>query len=142
MKKGDTVQVLDDNVEGTIVSIENNTVVVETLDGFQIAYERQELLVLENPISSQEFSVANISEVLKNKEVVTHKNTKAQKPKQRVKPAMEVDLHIAQLVPSQRGLSNYDMLEIQLDTAKRQLHFAMKKATSVSRCIPIWSAFF
>jgi DNA-nicking Smr family endonuclease len=40
---------------------------------------------------------------------------------------MEVDLHIAQLVPSQRGLSNYDMLEIQLDTAKRQLHFAMKK---------------
>ena len=116
MKKGDTVQVLDDNVEGTIVSIENNTVVVETLDGFQIAYERQELVVLENPISSQEFSVANISEVLKNKEVVTHKNTKAQKPKQRVKPAMEVDLHIAQLVPSQRGLSNYDMLEIQLDT--------------------------
>ena len=40
MKKGDTVQVLDDNVEGTIVSIENNTVVVKTLDGFQIAYER------------------------------------------------------------------------------------------------------
>ena len=110
MKKGDTVQVLDDNVEGTIVSIENNTVVVETLDGFQIAYERQELLVLENPISSQEFSVANISEVLKNKEVVTHKNTKGQKPKQRVKPAMEVDLHIHQLVSSQRGLSNYCLL--------------------------------
>ena len=127
MKKGDTVQVLDDNVEGTIVSIENNTVVVETLDGFQIAYERQELVFLENPISSQEFSVANISEVLKNKEIVTHKNTKGQKPKQRVKPAMEVDLHIAQLIPSQRGLSNYDMLEIQLDTAKKQLHFAMKK---------------
>ena len=127
MKKGDTVQVLDDNVEGTIVSIENNIVVVKTLDGFQIAYERQELVVLENPISSQEFSVANISEVLKNKEVVTHKKTKGQKPKQRVKPAMEVDLHIHQLVSSQRGLSNYDMLEIQLDTAKRQLHFAMKK---------------
>ena len=127
MKIGNTVMVLDDNVEGTIVSIENNTVVVETLDGFQITYEKKELVVLENPISSQEFSVDNISEVLKNKEVVRHKNARAQKPKQRVKPAMEVDLHIHQLVSSQRGLSNYDMLEIQLDTAKRQLHFAMKK---------------
>lgn len=127
MKIGNTVMVIDDNVEGTIVSIENNIVLVETLDGFQITYEKKELVVLENPISSQEFSVDNISEVLKNKEVVRHKNARAQKPKQRVKPAMEVDLHIHQLVSSQRGLSNYDMLEIQLDTAKRQLHFAMKK---------------
>jgi hypothetical protein len=68
--------------------------------------------------------------VLKNKEELTHKNTKGQKPKQRVKPTMEVDLHIHQLVSSQRGLSNYEMLEIQLDTAKRQLHFAMKKNTT------------
>ena len=127
MKIGNTVMVIDDNVEGTIVCIENNTVVVQTLDGFQITYEKKELVVLENPISSQEFSVDNISEVLKNKEVVRYKNARAQKPKQRVKPAMEVDLHIHQLVSSQRGLSNYDMLEIQLDTAKRQLHFAMKK---------------
>ena len=127
MKIGNTVMVIDDNVEGTIVCIENNKVVVQTLDGFQITYEKKELVVLENPISSQEFSVDNISEVLKNKEVVRHKNARAQKPKQRVKPAMEVDLHIHQLVSSQRGLSNYDMLEIQLDTAKRQLHFAMKK---------------
>ena len=115
MKKGDTVQVLDDSVEGTIVSVENSTVVVKTVDGFKIAYQRQELLVLENPISSQEFSVVNISEVLKNKEELTHKNAKGQKPKQRVKPAMEVDLHIHQLVSSQRGLSNYEMLEIQLE---------------------------
>ena len=127
MKIGNTVMVIDDNVEGTIVCIENNKVVVQTLDGFQITYEKKELVVLENPISSQEFSVDNISEVLKNKEVIRHKNSRAQKPKQRVKPAMEVDLHIHQLVSSQRGLSNYDMLEIQLDTAKRQLHFAMKK---------------
>jgi dsDNA-specific endonuclease/ATPase MutS2 len=127
MKKGDTVLVLDDNLEGTIVSFLNDTVLVETVDGFEITYEKQELVVLENPISSHEFSVSNISEVLKNKEVVGNKNTKRQKPRERVQPAMEVDLHIHQLVPSQRGLSNYDMLEIQIDTAKRQLNFAMQK---------------
>jgi dsDNA-specific endonuclease/ATPase MutS2 len=40
---------------------------------------------------------------------------------------MEVDLHIHQLVKSSKGMSNYDMLNIQLDTAKRQLDFAISK---------------
>ena len=40
---------------------------------------------------------------------------------------MEVDLHIDQLVPSTRGMTNYDMLNIQLETAKRQLDFAIRK---------------
>ena len=119
--------VLDDNLEGIIVSVFNETVMVETLDGFEIAFEKHELVVIDNPISSHEFSVSNISEVLKNKEVLANKNTKRQKPRERLQPAMEVDLHIGQLVASQKGLSNYDMLEIQIDTAKRQLNFAMQK---------------
>ena len=40
---------------------------------------------------------------------------------------MEVDLHIHQLVKSTRGMSNFDMLNIQLETAKRQLDFAISK---------------
>ncbi|MBT8320847.1 MAG: Smr/MutS family protein, partial [Eudoraea sp.] len=47
--------------------------------------------------------------------------------KDRNVPKMEVDLHIHQLVPSTRGMSNYDMLNLQLETAKRQLEFAMRK---------------
>ena len=39
---------------------------------------------------------------------------------------MEVDLHIHKLTGATR-LSNFDMLTIQLDTAKRQLDFAIKK---------------
>ncbi|MEM9142151.1 MAG: Smr/MutS family protein, partial [Bacteroidota bacterium] len=49
------------------------------------------------------------------------------KPKQRNAPKMEVDLHIHQLVPSAKGMTKYDMLNLQLDTAKRQLEFAMRK---------------
>lgn len=119
--------VLDDNLEGIILKVQHNMVLIETFDGFEISFEKQELVSLQNPLSSHEFSVANISEILKNKEVVAKKNTKRQKPKQRVQASMEVDLHIHQLVSSQKGLSNYDMLEIQLDTAKRQLQFAMQK---------------
>jgi dsDNA-specific endonuclease/ATPase MutS2 len=42
-------------------------------------------------------------------------------------PKMEVDLHIHQLVDSTRGLTNHEMLNIQLETAKRQLEFAIRK---------------
>jgi len=40
---------------------------------------------------------------------------------------MEVDLHIHHLTKSNKGMSNYDMLNIQIETAKRQLEFAMRK---------------
>ena len=40
---------------------------------------------------------------------------------------MEVDLHIEKLVKQTKGLGHYDMLNIQLETAKRQLEFAMHK---------------
>ena len=40
---------------------------------------------------------------------------------------MEVDLHINQLVKSSRGMTNYEMLNLQLQTAKRQLEFAIHK---------------
>ena len=49
------------------------------------------------------------------------------KPKERNLPPMEVDLHIGKLVPRTGGLSNFEILNIQMDTAKRQLEFAMKK---------------
>ena len=40
---------------------------------------------------------------------------------------MEVDLHINQLTKSVKGLDNYDMLNLQLDTAKRKVEFAIQK---------------
>ena len=40
---------------------------------------------------------------------------------------MEVDLHIEKLVDSWRNMTNYDMLTLQLDTARHQLEFAITK---------------
>jgi molybdopterin-biosynthesis enzyme MoeA-like protein len=39
---------------------------------------------------------------------------------------MEVDLHINQLVKNPRGMQNHEMLNLQLDTAKRRLEFAFQ----------------
>ena len=127
MKKGDRVMVLDDNLEGIILKIEGNNAYIETLDGFKISFSKKELVLLQNPLSSSAFSAHNISEILKEKTYVKKINSKRKKPKERTHPAMEVDLHIHHLVKNQKSLSNYEMLEIQLDTAKRQLLFAMNK---------------
>jgi dsDNA-specific endonuclease/ATPase MutS2 len=40
---------------------------------------------------------------------------------------MEVDLHIHQLVKSTKGMQNHDILNLQLDTAKKRLEFALSK---------------
>ena len=40
---------------------------------------------------------------------------------------MEVDLHIKQFVKTSRGMTNFDMLNLQLDTARGQLEFAIRE---------------
>jgi dsDNA-specific endonuclease/ATPase MutS2 len=47
--------------------------------------------------------------------------------KQKQEVIMEVDLHIHKLIKSFKGLDNYDMLNLQLDTAKRKVEFAIHK---------------
>ena len=41
-------------------------------------------------------------------------------------PAPEFDLHIEKLVPNKRGMSNYDILTLQTETAKRHIEFAIR----------------
>jgi len=41
-------------------------------------------------------------------------------------PPMEVDLHIHQLIPSTKGMDNFDILTIQMEHAKHKLEFAIK----------------
>ena len=40
---------------------------------------------------------------------------------------MEVDLHIHHLTNSTKNMSNFEMLNLQLDTARSQLEFAIRK---------------
>ena len=47
--------------------------------------------------------------------------------KDRSETILEVDLHIHQLTNAYKGMSNYDMLTLQTEAAKRQLEFAMSK---------------
>lgn len=95
-----------------------------TDDGFPMQYTISDLVKIEGNISVTNYEVAKIK---KEKELPKRRKAPTIKPKERSAPKMEVDLHIHQLVKSSKGMSNYDMLNIQLDTAKRQLDFAIRK---------------
>lgn len=127
MKIGDKVSVLDDAISGEIVAIKGNTVTLETNDGFEIDYLKNELIVVDGSISKRDLARMDVASIISEKEQRKPGKTKRVKPKERSLPAMEVDLHIHQLVPKSRGMDNYEMLTIQLDTAKRQLDFAISK---------------
>ncbi|MBX2826875.1 MAG: DNA mismatch repair protein MutS [Flavobacteriaceae bacterium] len=128
MKIGDRVFVLDDDIAGVIARIHGDLVTISTDDGFDMDFSRTELVVAQgNTAIHKNIDAASIAASISNKEAAK-KTTKIRlKPRERNRPAMEVDLHIHQLVKSTKGMSNYDMLSLQLDTAKRQLDFAISK---------------
>ncbi|PKQ44123.1 Smr/MutS family protein [Confluentibacter flavum] len=125
---GDRVLVIDEDFSGIIKIIKDNVITIETNDGFLLDYRSNELIKKksDNSIKSALFTNTSIKTVISEKETPKRKQQKT-KAKERYEPTMEVDLHINQLVNSSKGMSNHDILTLQLDTAKRQLEFAMSK---------------
>ena len=123
MKIGDKVSVLDEDISGVITAISQDEVTVLDSDGFEYQYLKRELVLEFSDFSNIEISAQNIAE----KEQRKNKNTPRVKPKDRNLPPMEVDLHIQHLVPKTRGLDSFEIMNIQLDTAKYKIDFAIAK---------------
>ncbi|UOY05979.1 DNA mismatch repair protein MutS [Muricauda sp. SCSIO 64092] len=121
---GDKVEVLDEAIEGIVTAIEGTVITLETKDGFPLQFPSSQLIK-----SGRALNVGNYEafQAKKEKESPEKKKIKVPKPKERNAPKMEVDLHIHQLTNSTRGMTNFDMLNLQVETAKRQLEFAIDK---------------
>ncbi len=126
MKVGDRVQALDDNFEGIIISKKASEIEVEDSDGFVSIFHESELIPAV-PISIKRKLSEVPDDVIKEKEEPRKHISNKIPPKQRNAPVMEVDLHIHKLVERSGGMSNYEMLNLQLETARRQLNFAISK---------------
>jgi len=125
--KGDKVSVLDEDMNGIVLSVKDKEVTIETEDGFTMKFQAKELLKMNDDSNLMDaVKRANISEVAKEKEIPKLRSfVKERKDKHEVS-APEFDLHIEKLVPNKRGLSNYDILTIQSETAKRHIEFAIR----------------
>jgi len=125
--KGDQVSVLDEAINGIVVSVKDKEVTIETEDGFMMTFYVNELIKV-NVSSNLMDSIKriNVSEVAKEKEIPKARSfIKERKDKHEVS-APEFDLHIEKLVPNKRGMSNYDILTLQSETAKRHIEFAIR----------------
>ena len=101
----DTVSVLDDDLSGIITNIEGSEITVATTNGFELKFESNELVKIKDPrmMSRSLFSSKSLESVLSEKETKKRQNPPKVSSKERTQPAMEVDLHIHQLVKNSRG---------------------------------------
>jgi dsDNA-specific endonuclease/ATPase MutS2 len=127
LQVGDKVSAIDELMEGRVIAVVKDRVHVKTRDGFTLEFSEKELIKMDRNLTFDINANVPTESILKDKESVKRKNTPVPSKKERNAPAMEVDLHINQLIKSTRGMDNYDMLNLQLDTAKRQIEFAIQK---------------
>ena len=126
---GNKVAVLDDVLKGVVTDISDNQVIIETEDGMKFSFLVTELVRIDKDQHElSKFSDINNPLLKEKTKLNDYKKSLFKKDKNEV--VLEVDLHINQLTNSTRGLDNYDMLNLQLDTAKRKVEFAIQKRIS------------
>lgn len=124
---GNQISVLDDAINGTVIKLKNNTITILTDEGFELDFQESELILIENTADlMQSIAKTNFTSIAKEKEIPKPRSFVKEKKSVKDEFVLEIDLHIEKLVPSKRGMNNYDILNIQTETIKRQMEFAIK----------------
>ena len=127
LSKGDKVAVLDDAINGVVISVKNDQVLIETEDGFEMTFFVKELVKLHNTSNLMDsIKSVNRDKLSVEKEASSKRNFQPVKKEKGEIPPPEFDLHIEKLVKSKKGMSNHDILTLQIETAQRHIEFAIK----------------
>lgn len=125
-KVNDNVELIDESVEGRIISIQGNRIVILTEEGFEREVAAQEIIKV-GSASALTVTKAEIANALKDKEDIPRSKEHNGIKKSRHGLFIEIDLHIHNLTDDTRGMTNYEMLTLQLETARKKLELAIKK---------------
>ena len=126
-KIGDEVSVLDDAINGVVIGIKGDEVLIETEDGFTMTYFVNKL-IKNFKTSSLSINIGsfNSDKIKQDKEVPKPRSFVKEKKIKGEIPPPEFDLHIEKLAKKFRAMSNYDILNLQAETAKRHIEFAIR----------------
>jgi len=123
-KIGDHISMLNEPITGIIEHINNPYIIFLDQDGFEHECLMPEIvpnLNLHNLIDK------GLEEGIQSKkEANPISETKKISKKRNGSKILEVDLHIQELVESEKGMRNIDMLNLQLQTATKQMEYAMQ----------------
>lgn len=129
-KPGDKVAALDHDLEGIVTSVKGSDILVETTDGFHIAFSAKELVKYQITSSLDSVkSTFNLNQIKQEKEVPVKRKPMATPKVKGEIPPPEVDLHIEKLVKNSARLSNFDILTLQTETARYRIELAIKHRT-------------
>ncbi len=127
---GDAVAVLDDVVKGEITKIVGDDIYIQDTSGLEFIYNVSELVKIDGDQSQLANYNKASNHLLQSKIAETSKKKSTVFKKSKNELVFEVDLHIHKLVKSSKGLDNFDMLNLQIATAKRKLEYAIQKRIS------------
>jgi len=126
MKTGDKVRFLNAVGGGIVKRFKNKDVVwVEEEDGFETPALIRECIVIEpdkKPVKLPDKSASGLQEAMTQKvKADVSPRQPAPVKKEKTPPIVEVDLHIQQLLDSTVGMSNTDMLNVQLNKFRQTM---------------------
>lgn len=124
---GQWIEVLDESISGKILKIENQEVEIETIDGFVLTYPITEIIAShDTSLLKEEVHFFSIDKIKEEKEQKLHNHQVVTQKKSRKEIfAVEIDLHIDKLTKNFSKMSSYDMLNLQVDTARFRLEHAI-----------------
>lgn len=123
--KGDHVEVLDEAITGVVTSVTDQNVEIETGDGFILNYRAHELVKVSDGAVLKNINTFEIRQASRLKDAPNPKKN----PPERVRgeiPPPDFDLHIEKLTKNHRALSSYEILDLQIETARRHIDFAIR----------------
>lgn len=127
LTKGDKVSVLDEAINGVVLSVKGEEVTIETDEGFVMQFSVNELVKTGGDDNLMDtVKRINTEEIKKEKAIPKPRSFVKEKREKGNVPVPEFDLHIEKLVKNKHGMSNYDILTLQAETAQRHIEFAIK----------------
>lgn len=132
---GDRIRFLNEVGEGVITKIVSSKVVIaKCQDGFENQYTTDEIVLA---VSQEEYKLEGLEHVESVIEKINSENkikqdeifykkfnhlSKIGNPEE-----IEIDLHIEELIDSHRGMSNAQILSVQMSNFQRELNVAIRK---------------
>lgn len=124
---GQKIETLDDNITGKVTAISNQNITIETQEGFEMSFLEKELIAVETSSTLKKVT-KDETQYAFNESKISKSSMKIRQKEKEVKTTVipEIDLHIEKLVYTTKGMSNYDILITQIETAvnfiKKNIH--------------------
>ncbi len=127
---GNKVAVIDDVIKGFVVSVSKERILIRDDEGMEFWFDSIDLVKID--IEQNEI-YRQYNEEEKNLRKELERDEKRKKKgfvKVKKEIILEVDLHVEKLVKSTKQMDNYDILSLQIETAKRKIEYCIYKKIS------------